>query len=150
MADGGTHYFHYVSLNSAVQDAVVWSRTYNYNPTDANTAYDSTLDSATDVVVRNQDYTTYCGYSWHSSGGTWGLTTCNSLSGFKCEQHTVRFDLSYFNVVSRSAERGLACHEIGHSLGLEHRDTETGCMERYGTYPTYLTTHDESHLNANY
>ncbi|KRE60147.1 matrixin family metalloprotease [Nostocoides sp. Soil756] len=150
MADGGTHNFNYVSLNSAVQSAVAWSRTYNYDSTDVNTGYDSTLDPTTDVIVRNQDYTTYCGFSWHP-GSTVGLTTCDSLSGgFKCESHTVRFDISYFNAANQSQERGLACHEIGHSLGLTHRDAETGCMETYLTYPTYLTDHDEAHLNANY
>ncbi|MEO7422778.1 MAG: matrixin family metalloprotease [Ornithinibacter sp.] len=80
----------------------------------------------------------------------WGLTTCNSLSGSTCEQHTVRFDVSYFNAASQSNERGLACHEFGHSLGLTHRDTESGCMKMYGAHPTYLTVHDESHLNDDY
>ena len=152
MADGGTHYFNYVSLNSAVQSAVAWSRTYNYDPTDVNTGYDSTIDSTTDVIVRNQDYTTYCGFDWHSptSGGTIGLATCDSLSGLRCEQHTVRFDLSYFNAASQPNERGVACHEIGHTLGLTHRDADNGCMKTSAPQNTYLTDHDEAHLNANY
>ncbi len=152
MADGGTHWFHYVSLNSAVQSAVAWTRTYNYDPTDVNTGYDSTLDSATDVIVRNQDYTTYCGFTWHTptSPGTIGLATCDSLSGLKCEQHTVRFDISYFNAANQSNERGLACHEIGHTLGLTHRDADNGCMKTNAPQNTYLTDHDKAHLNTYY
>ena len=97
-ADGGTHWFHYIGLDPAVQSSVNYARVYNLNTTDAVTAYDSTLDSSTDVIVRNQDYGGYCGYDWHGPGhpGMIGLATCDSLVILSCEQHTVRFALSYY------------------------------------------------------
>lgn len=119
------------TIRSQVSSAVNYSRAYNLDPTDLVTGYDSSLDSATDVIVRDQDYVDYCGITWHSptSGGTIGLATCDSRTGLKCEQHTVRFDLSYIANATTSEERGLACHELGHSVGLTHRDSECGCMK---------------------
>lgn len=149
MTDNGSLGFWYVSLTTAVKNAQEYARTQVYHPTDVNTFMDSALVSTTDVIVRNQDYTTYCGYSWHP-GSIWGLTTCNSLSGSRCQSHTVRYDISYFNAASTSSEQGLACHETGHTLGLTHRDTDSRCMQRYGPYPNTLASHDIWHLNANY
>ena len=151
-ADGGTHWFHYIDLRSQVSSAVNYSRAYNLDPTDLVTGYDSSLDSATDVIVRDQDYVDYCGITWHSptSGGTIGLATCDSRTGLKCEQHTVRFDLSYIANATTSEERGLACHELGHSVGLTHRDSECGCMKSSAPMPAYYTDHDNSHLKGAY
>ena len=43
-----------------------------------------------------------------------------------------------------------ACHELGHTVGLRHRNSQNGCLnERSHTaswYPIYLTSHDISHL----
>lgn len=151
MADNRDHYFWYEDVTSAVSSAVNYTRTNVYNPTDVNTHNASGNTATTDVVVRDQDYSTYCGYSWHPGGGLWGLTTCDSTnSAGECEKHTVRYDISYFNVAGTTDERGLACHETGHTLGLTHRDTDSRCMKTYGPYPTTLADHDINHLNANY
>lgn len=152
MADNRDHYFWYENVTSAVSSAVNYTRTNVYNPTVINTHNDSSNKSTTDVVVRDEDYSTYCGYSWHGSGGSlWGLTTCDSTnSASECEKHTVRYDLSYFNAAGTTDERGLACHETGHTLGLTHRDTDSRCMKTFGPYPTTLAGHDVNHLTNNY
>jgi hypothetical protein len=153
MADNAAHYFWYDSLASDVSSAENYIRNNIYDPTDINTLDDSSETASTDAIVRDEDYTTYCGYTWHGAGGTtvWGLTTCNSLNGAnECESHVIRYDNSYFNVATAGGKRGLACHETGHSLGLTHRDTGAMCMQASGTYPVGLTTHDVDHLNNNY
>lgn len=76
------------------------------------------------------------------------MTTCNSLnSDNACESHSLRFDLSYFDSASQTNERGLAVHEIGHSLLLKHRDNEGSAMKTSGPYPTFLSSHDTPHLS---
>ncbi len=150
MADNRDHYFWYDSLTVNVASAVNWSRTNNFDPTRINTFYDSSENSTTDAIVRDQDYTTYCGYTWHDSGSTGGvngLATCNSLNGVsECESHVLRYDTSFFDGASLSFQRHVACHEVGHSLGLKHR-SENGCMTSSATAYTSLTSHDNGHLN---
>lgn len=151
-ADNRTHYFHYADLTSTMANATYWARVNNVNPTDVNTAYDGTLDNLTDVVVRDRYYVDYCGYDWYhpSTGGVVGLATCGRLnSARECEQHTVRYSNYFEDNTSLSNERGLACHEIGHSLGLAHRNGS--CIQQ--GYPKPMNnygTHDRNHLNANY
>lgn len=151
MADNAAHYFWYDSLTNGVENAQNNTRSSDYDPTDVNTFDDSSAKPTTDVIVRDQDYSTFCGYSWHPGGGLWGLATCNSVNGAdECESHDVRYDISYIEVATQAERRGLACHETGHSLGLMHRDAGNGCMKQYGAYPASLTEHDTAHLNANY
>jgi predicted Zn-dependent protease len=44
----------------------------------------------------------------------------------------VRYSSDFVDNTSQSNERGLACHEIGHTLGLAHRKS-TSCMQQ--NYP---------------
>lgn len=147
-ADNRDHTFSYEALRSDVQAAVTWARVNVIDPTVINTSLVSQT-SATDAIIRNADYTDYCGFDWHPPlSGVWGLTTCNSTnSQSECESHSIRFDLSYFDFASQTNERGLAVHEIGHSLLLKHRDTEGSAMKTTGPYPTFLSSHDISHLS---
>lgn len=80
-ADNASHGFHYVALQPSVQAAATWARVNTIEPSPVSTYLDPNLNSSTDVVVRNQDYTTYCWYSWHSAGSTIGVTTCDTLVG---------------------------------------------------------------------
>ena len=117
-------------------------------PTDLVTSFSS--GSAVDVIVRDQDYTTYCGINWHGSGGSnVGLYTCEAVTGTgRCERSSIRYDTSYVNVTTEANRRGIACHETGHSLGLKHYDAYSGCMEPHGPYFWNLSAHDRSHINA--
>lgn len=59
----------------------------------------------------------------------------------------------YQNTIA--ARRGLACHELGHTLGLRHTSGST-CMavmiDTNGKYYTvsWLAQHDKNHINAQY
>jgi hypothetical protein len=152
-ADNATHSFHYVDLAQISTAATNWARTNVLNPTAINTTYDSTLDNLTDVVVRDQHYVDYCGYDWLQPGGSGvvGLATCDSQSpSGQCEQHTARYNLNFTQSTSTSNQRGLACHELGHTLGLEHR-TSTSCMQQGYPKPVNdYSPHDKNHISNNY
>lgn len=156
MADNGTHAFYYSSVTSSMVSATNWNRINNLNPTDVNTSVATTITSTTDVVVYDSNYTTYCGFSWHGSGGSMiGLVTCVSLnSASECEKHEMRYDTSWTTGRSQAYLRALACHESGHTLGLEHRANSTssdvGCMPSPLPTITQYTDHDVAHLNAAY
>lgn len=150
MADNRDHYFWYDALASNVQNQQNWTRTNNYDPTVVNTFNDSSEKSTTDAIIRDQNYTTYCGYTWHGEGSpyTVGLTTCNSTNGAnECESHVIRYDNSWFDVASLSDRRGVACHETGHSLGLKHRD-DGNCMKTSIPQNATLGTHNTNELSA--
>lgn len=108
--------------------------------------------ATTDAYIRDQDYTTYCGLTWDSPSipgleGTIGLNTCVALnSAGECERSDVRFDTSTYAALGPTGRRSLACHEIGHSLGLMHRQEQ--CMGE-GASALTLTAysqHDKDHL----
>lgn len=148
--DGGTHTFQYESTTVGVTNMENWTRTYVYDPTGLTTSFSS--GTAVDVIVRDQDYTTYCGYTWHGSGsGTVyvGLYVCEAVTASgKCERSSIRFDLSYVNNTTETNRRGLACHETGHTAGLKHYDVYVGCMESSEPHYWNLSAHDISHINA--
>lgn len=121
--------FRYLSLSSVMTTAEDWSRSNNINPTDIETY--STSSASADVVVRDLDYASYCGFDWFTTGngGTIGLTTCDSvLPWSSCGQHTIRFSSTYANIATTSQRRALACHENGHAIGLTHASSSTTCM----------------------
>jgi len=151
--DGGTTKVMYKNLESWTELAVnetVWA---TYDPTNLGMVV---VTSGFDVQARDWDYTNFCGYTWSSgSGGVIGLYNCFrlKLSGVYqngCDKARIRFDTSYLNANLSSFQRtALACHELGHAVGLKHRDGD--CMETPVPMPTKsLGSHNVNHLNSNY
>lgn len=152
MADNRDHYFWYTAVTSTTSASVNWSRVNNYDPTDVNTFSEDVLTSQTDVNVEDADYEgVSCGKTWIASStgsGLVGLTLCKSLSGSKCQAFGVYFDNDFMGPATTAGERSIACHELGHSLGLMHLGS--GCMMENDRSSSALTDHDRNHLNANY
>lgn len=120
---------YYWNLSSQMADAQEWVFGYIFNPTDLFAYSDPT--PTTDLVYRDLDYSTYCGYDWYApgQGGITGLTTCDSLMGSgACRTHSIRFSTVYSGSASVTARRGLACHETGHAIGLTHATSASTCM----------------------
>lgn len=159
VADNATHGFYYGNLTGKVADAVTHSRLNNLNPTDIDTVREYTVDDATDVKVYDAYYDSgYCGmasYSASTLDGWIGVTTCDSLnSAGECEQHAVRFDLDFSETHSTTKMQELACHELGHTVGLLHfppGSTEPTCMVQWFPKPNddYSST-ERGEINAQY
>lgn len=154
MADNRDHFFYYRNILADTQTAVSWSRKNNLDPTVVNTYNESNgLNNSTDVVVHDEDYEgTICGTTWQSDPntiqGTRGAARCWYLtSAGKCDQYYVEFDLDYMGPRSAEAEAKLACHELGHTLGLTHRTMDTSCMQSGATTANrWFDDHDRGHL----
>lgn len=156
MQDNRDMTFHRSSLTTRMYNAVAFVNNNLIAPTDITMqAEQSTPDGNTDVVMYDLDYSTYCGFDWHPDGPdpdtNWvaGHAECDTLSGSKCQRFEVRWDTSLTDGLNDNGARTWACHELGHTLGLLHRNE--GCMPATvpANAPAY-STHDVSHVNANY
>jgi hypothetical protein len=154
-ADSISHgYWYNSALSSTMAQATSWARTNAIDPTDINTFSAPSLAVDTDVVVYDQDYTRLCGEYWDGSGGfVVGMTHCVSLAtnpANACEKTEVRYDESYTNRVTTTRRRNLACHENGHTLGLDEEFAGTSCMRSHATDYTTFTSGDITWINLNY
>lgn len=149
LADSKNHLYWYELLGSQMTTAQnAANATLN---TSVSTVFDSSNNYYTDVVVYDQNYTTFCDYDWDATcdDNLWGLTTCVWLNAVgRCERHEVRYDTSDTAGFSSTQREGLACHENGHSVGLEHRNSESGCMYAFNLYLRTFTSHDRSHMSS--
>jgi hypothetical protein len=154
-ADSISHGYWYNSgLSSVMAQATSWARINAIDPTDINTFSVPALAADTDVVVYDQNYTDWCGEFWNGSGGfVIGMTHCVSLASNPanaCEKTEVRYDESYTNGVTTTRRRNLACHENGHTLGLDEELAGTSCMRSHATDYTTYTSGDITWINLNY
>jgi hypothetical protein len=150
MADTYVHTFFYSSVESNMITAIRANNTDIENRSEVDTSELSSVSSTTDVVVYDLNYTTYCGFVWDDPlNNMFGLATCVSTnSARECEKHEVRFDTPDMNAFTSNQRRSAACEEVGHSLGLKHRNGS--CMQDKDISLTTLSDHDIAHLNAAY
>jgi hypothetical protein len=153
-ADSTAHGYWYNSeLSSAMAEATSWARANAVDPTDINTFDVAALAPDTDVVVYDQDYTDWCGEDWHPAGQVIGLTHCASIATNPvnaCEKSGVRYDESYTNGASTTRRRNMACHESGHTLGLDVSFTNSGCMYLAAGDKTTFSSGDRTWINSHY
>lgn len=148
-ADNKDHYFFYSDLSAdmiAVSDEALAD---DYVPTNLDTYYGTF--SGSDVIVRDFDYNTYCGYNWDGAPDyLLALAECRELNASnECAHFAVRFDRDDMDNLGPNQRQSVACHEYGHTVGLEHRDA--GCMTNGATFPGHLTDHDvNKHINVHY
>lgn len=133
--------FSYHSLTAGNADASTWVRSNVMNPTDLQAYLNA--PGMVDVDV-------YDGY--YGDTGWVGVTqpkNCTwSGSRWKCNSN-VKFNLSYPSYYDTASERRhIACHEFGHTVGLNHTTNQTSCMGPPGTL--YWSSHDVEHINAYY
>lgn len=87
----------------------------------------------------------------NSSIGARGDYICNAFnSAGECERATIRLNPSA--LTDDQNRRKTACHEIGHSVGMQHGDTKTDCMINgaVGSGSQWITynSHHVSHANS--
>ena len=134
------------SLTATYSGGVFDAVEEEYEPTDltANPLTPSSCpDSGYDVCVYDADYGDNGLNGWNACAGV----TSGSHPNQQCSVSWVRINLEY----SPPAKR-IACHELGHSLGLRHTSTQASCLKRTadGGNSSDLTAHDRSHINSNY
>lgn len=151
VADNRTHVIAYSSLQAIMQDAMNWSRVNNYDPTDINTQNETTISATTDVVAQDLDYAgSWCGGVWCCETGPntgWvGYASCQAPnSANECERWDVYFDTDFTMPATVTQRRGLACHELSHTVGLLHIG---GWCTADPPANTSLSDHDRAHING--
>ena len=151
-ADNKTHSIWYHQLTTTTRQAVSWSRSHNYDPTVIDTVTEDARDRLTDVIAMDADYEgTTCGRTWiprPTGAGLIGMVICRSLSGRRCNQFHMMFDTDFMGPQPTANENALACHELGHTVGLMH--VTSGCLATGGGAWTSLREHDRRHLTSYY
>ncbi len=143
--DSATMSFHYQDLSAHMTSRVNWVRTERIHPTDLHTSIHAAATSSTDVIVLDQYYDDYCGLNWDR--GVWGLYNCRSIrSDRSCEQAHVRFNNTFTTGFTANQRNSLVCHEVGHAIGLIHREA-TGCIRVGNLSHSGYSTHDRAHIN---
>lgn len=98
-------------------------------------------------------------YAW-----TWCFDHDSTTYGGSAANHTrycypqeIIFNLRYkANYDTQARTNAIACHEMGHTLGLRHFNASTGCMKDPPTdnNPNYnytqITGHEDTHLKDGY
>jgi hypothetical protein len=86
-----------------------------------------------------------------------GWATCEStLSGLwpntRCKQAGLFVNTFHINTaVNDNYARAIACHELGHTVGLRHVNSGVSCMSNPAVQEkTGLTDHDKQHLRDKY
>ncbi len=152
-ADNGHHTFNWDSTEYGTALAVQYSMSNLNNQTDMTTEW-VVPSSQTDNRSYDQHYTTYWGLDWDGSSTGWNLyayAKCveTTLAG-NCQQWQIRYDLADMNRFSNYQRQQVACHETGHSVGLDHSSEGASCLRNavLSASTNYYTSHDRGHING--
>ena len=151
VANNASHTVYFEYATSALRDATLWAMT-NYNnvapPIDMAEVFPPATDR--DVTVRGD----YVGYT-----GWWAATMCatnasyggaeSPLPGTRwCRPQILQFNRTYeaSKYPTTTNKRAVACHELGHTVGLQHTTSTTSCMRSGNQTVTTTNSHDRAHI----
>lgn len=151
-ADANPHSVYFARYNSEIFYSVNVAMREIANETAVAPQVSSSQNSSTDIIVIGRHYDDYCGRDWAASGtsgGTFGLTTCNGANpSGRCGQHETRYNLNAMDDLGVAFDNWLVTHEQGHALGLKHRNSELGAMTGLSSGVYEFTSHDKAHVNG--
>lgn len=103
------------------------------------TAPSSCSDALHDVCVFDSDYGDNGFKGWNACAGT----TTGGHAGMVCSLNWARFNLNY-----SSDKQALACHELGHGVGLRHTAETSSCMYTpTSSSNRWLSDHEKDNIN---
>lgn len=130
-----------------------------YNGLTEINIYETTTDTAPDVAAMDNDYGNNGIAAWvDCPAANTGIGTRNASPETRwCRGQYLRFNGNavvrndYFATGLRT--EFLACHELGHTIGLRHRNVDGSCLATFGAgalRQETLAPHDRLHVNAWY
>lgn len=141
-ADNANHTYYNNQLTQGVADRMDYAMGTRLESTDMTTDKFQSFNGDTDIVAYDTYYGTDASHQW------WGLYTCEATVASdptKCNQAYLRFNLSWGTPTT-----AVTCHEVGHSVGLDHSSLSTSCMQPVAGTANDFDTHDRSHINDRY
>ncbi|MCA2219246.1 M57 family metalloprotease [Jidongwangia harbinensis] len=123
------------ALRASVEDD------YNVTDLDAFAITGSCAAASHDACVFDTPYGRNGVNGWNACAGT----VSGSHPNQTCSLSYVRLNQTYTWDVNN-----LACHELGHAVGLRHSTETSSCMFAAASPATITTTHDRGHLNTRY
>ncbi|GFH38028.1 hypothetical protein [Streptomyces pacificus] len=105
--------------------------------------------STLDVLVTDYNYGSNGAVGWVECLS--GSSTSGSHPYKRCDRQKLRLNGSYSSFYGNAHDRkSMACHEIGHTVGLRHRETDGSCMSNKhpSSISSLTSTHDDAHVNA--
>jgi hypothetical protein len=152
IADNGSHFVTFYNVGDPQLTATANRLSNVYDPiTGVVVLYQSQQNSNTDVVVLD-------GFSGVNLFAGWTICAHNATYGGSdpyrwCKVQYIYYNLSHTDYYATgSRRRMIACHEVGHTLGLQHTASggTTSCMHPTAKTSQTLRPHDVSHLEDLY
>lgn len=151
VGDGYTHLIYFSSVGVGMYNATINTMNDDYSPTDLN-VISTTSWSIADVLVYDADY---------GQNGAAGWVDCPTTApqGIQadgdrwCKGQTLKYNLdaAYAPFWEDPGSRAyLACHEMGHTVGLRHWTGNTCMYPDAANGPTILDTVDRQHISSEY
>jgi hypothetical protein len=142
-ADNAEHTINYhVVGNQTYRDAFDHAFNHLDNATLMSTRKVDSPNSPTDVRMV-ADYIGPVGLH-----GRWSCTDVNSAG--ECESGTLYLNRGDLDKSGQHAKDHTACHELGHSTGLDHSHSIDSCLEQGTSEPKWMSEHDKEHINDRY
>lgn len=134
-----------VNMSQYRYNGVVWTMAADYAPTRLRTALGrgSSCSSAYHICVYAQSY----------ARGVNGWASCrNGYRSGRDPNATCHYQVVRINTRYSPPRVRIACHELGHTVGLRHTGQQASCMKRTvdGGNSNTLSSHDRAHINNRY
>ncbi|MGH3446245.1 MAG: hypothetical protein ACRDP4_01335 [Nocardioidaceae bacterium] len=154
-ADNANQTVFYSKLYPPTRAAIQHETTQEYQSTDLVVIVVRPPNHLTDVNVYDQHYVDYCNYSWYKPStnptGVAGLVVCYHLTRQnECEKHELRITIDWMQTHTRKGQQTIACHEFGHTLGLNHNPGHATCIKDLSYARPHISAHDRHAINSHY